>query len=137
MARTVTDAAILLGALSGEDPRDPIGVVPRPDKMEWPTDYTKSLDRGRAARGAHRGGAKVFWDFLPETAPGGETALELLRREGAVLIDPADKPTHGQFKPRGGHTVPSYEFKAGLNAAFARNLGWGRRYHTLKEIIEL
>ena len=42
MARTVTDAAILLGALTGEDPRDPATAASRGKAR---TDYTPFLDR--------------------------------------------------------------------------------------------
>jgi amidase len=133
MARTVTDAAILLGVLSGEDPRDPIRVVPRLDKMEWPEDYTKFLDAD-GLRGARIGVARRFFGTSPETDRVANAALELMRREGAILIDPADLPTHGQFG-RAENLVLSYEFKSGLNAYLAA-LGPGAPVRTLKEIIE-
>ena len=63
-----------------------------------------------------------------------EDALRALKRQGAVLIDPAVIPTLGRF---GGSevTVFMYELKADLNAYLER-LGPGAPVHSLKEIIE-
>jgi amidase len=103
MARTVTDAAILLGVLEGPaaDPKDPAtSTCPRQ------VDYTRFLDAG-ALRGARIGVPRAFFydKMTPPGAPearGGlnpeQTALmaeaiALLKKQGAVVVDPADIPS--------------------------------------------
>jgi amidase len=105
MARTVTDAAILLGVLEGNgpDPNDPAtGRCPRPAGG----DYTPHLKRD-GLKGARIGIPRAFF-YDPFTPPGDSTArggltrdqarvmadaIETLRREGAVIVDPADIPS--------------------------------------------
>jgi amidase len=105
MARTVTDAAILLGVLEGTAPdaNDPTtGACPLPRDR----DYRPHLRRD-GLKGARIGIPRAFfYDKLTlpgdTTARGGLTAdqarvmadaIETLRREGAVLVDPADLPS--------------------------------------------
>ena len=57
-----------------------------------------------------------------------------MKRQGAVLVDPADIPTHGKFDDS-EFEVLLYEFKADLNAYLAR-LGPSAPVHSLKDIIE-
>jgi amidase len=103
MARNVTDTAIMLGAMEGADPRDPAttACVPPPGR-----DYTRFL-RLTGLRGARIGIPRAnYYDpiTLPgRTAPsGGLTApqnammtevINVLKREGAVIVDPADIPS--------------------------------------------
>jgi len=113
MARTVTDAAILLGVLEGHapDPNDPAtGVCPRPRDH----DYTPHLRRDGLA-GARIGIPRAFfYDRLTlagETAArGGLTgdqarvmtdAIETLRGEGATIVDPANIPSVVEPDPAG------------------------------------
>ena len=105
MARTVTDAAIVLGALEGSvpDPNDPgLSVCPQPPKH----DYTPYLKRD-GLKGARIGIPRAF--FYDQVTPPGETAprggltpdqtrvmgeaIGVLKREGAVIVDPADIPS--------------------------------------------
>ena len=105
LARTVTDAAILLGALEGAapDPHDEAtGRCPLPKNH----DYTPHLKRD-GLKGARIGIPRAF--FYDKVTPPGETAprggltddeakamaeaIEVLRREGAVIVDPADIPS--------------------------------------------
>jgi len=58
MARTVADAAVVLGALIGADPQDP--ATNGSDGKAF-TDYTKFLDPTGPERGAHRHRAKLLW----------------------------------------------------------------------------
>src|SRR5437773_4260271 len=105
MARTVTDAAILLGALESPsaDPDDAATMrCPPPEGR----DYTRFLKR-EALRGARIGIPRAFYYealTLPteKTARGGlndaeaklmADAIDLLKREGAVVVDPANLPT--------------------------------------------
>jgi amidase len=103
MARNVTDAAVLLGALEGAaaDAADPATTRCRRE-----ADYTKYLDRN-ALRGARIGIPRA--NFYDKTSPPGAKepvggldeapakamaeAIEVLRREGAIVVDPADIPS--------------------------------------------
>jgi len=105
LARTVRDAAILLGALESPtpDPADPASTrcPPAPDR-----DYTRFLDRD-ALRGARLGIPRAFYyDALtppgakeprgglnPEQANVMAEAIAALRAAGAVIVDPVDIPS--------------------------------------------
>lgn len=110
MARTVADAAALLGVLAGMDERD---VVTRESEGRVPADYTAFLDP-QGLQGARIGVARKFLGFHPAVDRLMEAAFAALKSEGATLIDPADLPTHGRF---GGaeYEVLLYEFKHDLN----------------------
>jgi len=115
MCRTVTDAAILLGIMTGVDPRD---AATGAAQAYTGTDYTKFLDAG-GLKGARIGVArKKFWGYSPEADRLVEAALDVLRRAGAVLVDPADIPHAGEYSDS-EYTVLLYEFKADLNAYLA------------------
>jgi amidase len=103
MARSVTDAALLLGALEGAalDPNDPVTA-----RCAREADYTRYLDRG-ALRGARIGVPRAYF-YDPATPPGKTVpeggleksqaavmaaAIETLRHEGAIVVDPADPPS--------------------------------------------
>ncbi|PWU01282.1 MAG: amidase [Terriglobia bacterium] len=105
LARTVTDAAILLGALEGAapDPNDPATnrCAPPPRR-----DYTPFLKRD-ALRGARIGVPRAFY-YDPITPPGEERprgglnpdqakvmaeAIDILKQQGAIIVDPADFPS--------------------------------------------
>jgi len=105
MARTVTDAAILLGVLEGAapDPKDSAtNTCPRPAN----SDYTAYLKRD-GLKGARIGIPRAFFydkitlpgettargGLTPEQAAAMADAIEALRREGAVIVDPADIPS--------------------------------------------
>ncbi|MGH7545396.1 MAG: amidase, partial [Gemmatimonadota bacterium] len=129
MARTVADAAALLGAMTGTDSRDEATKA----GAGKAADYTKLLDP-RALRGARIGVAREsFFGYSPETDRLVEEAIEAMRREGAVIVDPADIPNVDEYD-RAEYTVLLYEFKADLNAYLAE-LGPGAP-RTLAEIIE-
>ena len=100
LARTVTDAAILLGAMTGAG-----------------TDYTQFL-RADGLRGARLGVARRhFFTGSPSEALI-EEALAALRHAGAEIVDPADLATAGQLgDPE--MTVLLHEFKADLNRYLA------------------
>jgi amidase len=105
MARSVTDAAILLGALEGEGavPEDPAtGRCERPPGG----DYTRFLD-SRALAGARIGIPRAYY-YDEVTPPGAkepeggldagrraamEAAIAALRAAGAEIVDPADPPS--------------------------------------------
>jgi len=129
MARTVRDAAILLTVLAGTDPRD--GAT-RAAAGHISVDYAAGLDAG-ALRGARLGVArKRYTGRSPKGDVVFEAALNVLRKQGAVLVDPADIPTSGTLNEK-EEVVLQYEFKHDLNAYLAtRGPGIPR---TLAELI--
>lgn len=105
LAKTVEDAAILLGAMEGAapDPNDPATArcAPPPGR-----DYTRYLQPG-ALRGARIGIPRAYW-YEPVTPPGSERrrgglnaaqrelmaeVVAVLKKQGAVIVDPADLPS--------------------------------------------
>jgi amidase len=112
MARTVRDAALLLGVMAGAEPDDPATAHARSG------DYLAALHPG-ALRGARLGVARQMFPHNPRITQVFEAALNVMRQAGAEIVDPADLPPQGQF---GGaeYEVLCYEFKAGLNAYLAR-----------------
>lgn len=105
MAKTVTDAALLLGALESAtpDPNDPATRTCAPPAQK---DYTRLLDAG-ALKGARIGIPRAFFydratppgaqeprgGLNPEQAKVMADAIEILKRQGAVIVDPADIPS--------------------------------------------
>ena len=121
MARTVTDAAILLGALTGEDPRDPATAASKGHAL---TDYTKFLDKNGLA-GARIGVPRPhYFGYSPNADKLVNDAIELMRAAGAIIVDPAPIATAREMDDP-EFEVLLYEFKADLNAYLA-DLGSGR-----------
>ena len=112
MARTVSDAAIMLGALEGAQP-DPHDSATKRCTPPPGRDYTRFLD-ANALKGARIGIPRVFyWDSI--TPPGARQprrglpdaqlklmneALDVLRNAGAVIVDPANIPSVLAKDPR-------------------------------------
>jgi amidase len=130
MTRTVTDAAILLGALAGIDNEDKATSA---GAGKLVSDYTKFLD-SKGLQGARIGVVRKYFGFHPSVDTIMIQALEVLKKNGAEVIDPADIETIGKFDDS-EFTVLLYELKADMNAYLAR-LGPNAPVHTLKEIIE-
>jgi amidase len=129
MARTVTDAAILLGALTGIDPDDRATEESRGKAF---TDYTNFLD-AHGLRGARIGVARKTFGFSEAVDRLMDEALEVMKRQGAVLVDPADIETLSKLD-EGETIVLLYELKADLNAYLAW-LGPNAPVKSLQEII--
>ena len=129
MARTVADAAALLGALTGVDARDAATTASRGKTA----DYVKALDAG-ALKGARIGVARNLAGFHPDVDAAFDRALGAMRDAGAVLVDPVNLTTVGKFDDAEG-TVLDYEFKAGLNAYLAGR-GASSPVATLAELID-
>ena len=92
MARTVADAAALLGALESAAP-DPADAATRRCPPPPGRDYTRFLD-ARALKGARIGIARA--SVAPRIGPGGtaiDAAATALRQAGAIVVDPADLPS--------------------------------------------
>ena len=114
MARTVADAAALLGALTGVDPRDQATAASAEHRT---ADYTTYLN-AKALQGARIGVARNMAGFHPTTDAVFERAIDALRTAGAIIIDPANVPTVGTYD-EAELQVLLYEFKAGVNAYLA------------------
>jgi amidase len=129
MARTVRDAAILLGVLAGVDPEDKATAA---DEGKAAADYTKFLD-AKGLQGARIGVARNYFGFHDAVDAVMAEALDALKRQGATLIDPAELPNMDKIGDA-ETTVLHYELKAGLNAYFAR-LGPQSPVRSLKDVI--
>ena len=114
MARTVRDAAILLGALAGSDPRDKFTAEAN-GKMQ--KDYTQFLDAG-GLKGARLGIARKYFGFSDAVDAHMNHVIDEMKAAGAVIVDPADLETHGKFDET-ELLVLMYELKADLNAYLA------------------
>ena len=111
MARTVADAATLLGAITGVDPRDEATAASAGQSR---MDYSSFLD-ANGLKGARLGVCRShFMGYSPATDTLMETAIDALKRAGAVIVDPADIATAGQTDDS-EFAVLLYEFKTDLN----------------------
>jgi amidase len=130
MARTVTDAAILLGALAGSDPRDAATAEASAKKLK---DYSTCLDF-EGLRGARLGVARSYFGSHPKVDVLIEAALSVIKEHGAEIIDPVDLKKSPEME-KAELEVLRYEMKADMNA-YLGTLGPQAPVHTLKEIIE-
>ena len=130
MCRTLRDAAILLGALTGVDPED-AATAASAGKAQ--TDYAQFCDPN-GLKGARIGVARKYFGFNDAVDALMEESLGVMKQQGATLVDPADIETLGKFDDT-ELLVFMYELKADLNAYLAR-LGPDAPVHTLQEIIE-
>ena len=119
-ARTVSDAAFLLGAITGIDQRDP---ATQASAAKFHTDYTQFLDLD-GLRGARIGiPRQVYFGYSAKTDAIVNAAIEQMRSLGAEIIDPADIPTARQISSSESEdTVLLFEFKLDLNAYLAELL---------------
>jgi amidase len=89
MARTVADAATVLGPMTGVDPRDPATAASR---GHFHRDYRRFLDPN-GLRGARIGvWREGVFGISPEADAIAEAAIAELSRLGATVVDPADIP---------------------------------------------
>ena len=130
MARTVADAAILLGVIAGVDPRD---AVTQESAGKSFTDYTRFLDL-KGLQGARIGVARKYFGFSDEVDRLMNDAIEAMKRSGATVIDPVDLATSKEYEDS-ELEVLLYEFKHDLNK-YLSELGPKAPFRSLKEIIE-
>jgi amidase len=130
MARTVTDAAILLGAMTGIDSLDDVTAKSRGHVA---ADYTQFLD-ANGLRGARIGVARQAFGFSDAVDALMTTSIEAIRNLGATIVDPANLETQGKFDAS-EFEVLLYEFKADLNAYLA-NLAPNVKPRTLADLIK-
>jgi len=130
LCRTVADAAALLTAMAGADPRDRATAASAGHVAQ---DYTAFLKKD-GLKGARIGVARAkFFGYSDATDGLAGAALDVLRKEGAILVDPADIPHAGEYDAP-ELEVLLYELKADLNAYLAA-LGPDARIRTLADAI--
>lgn len=130
MCRTVRDAAILLGALTGGDPDDPATAA---SSGKSQTDYAQFCDPNGLS-GARIGIARKYFGFNDAVDALMEQSIDVLKKQGATIVDPADVESLGKFD-ESELLVLMYELKADLNAYLAR-LGPSAPVKTLKDVID-
>ncbi len=129
MCRSVHDAAVVLSAIAGPDPRDPETGASR---GHIHADYATFLDAA-GLKGARVGVFRKVFGFHAAVDKLMEEALAEMKRQGAVLVDPADIPHAGEYD-KSELEVLLYELKADLNAYLA-SLGPATRVRTLQDVI--
>jgi amidase len=128
MSRTVADAAVLLSAIAGVDPRDEATAA---GKEKLHPDYTKFLDPNGLA-GMRIGVARKYFGFSDHVDHLMTNALDVIKRLGATIVDPADMETTGKYDDS-EFEVLLYEFKADLEKYLAARPDVP--YRTLKDLI--
>jgi amidase len=128
MARTVKDAAILLSAMAGADPKDPLGDTYPENVPDFAAGLSKDALQGKrigVLRNHYGAGNDARVDHIVA-----ETVARL-KSLGAEVVDPVEVEKEGMGAAQG--TVLHYEFKADLNAYLE---GSGAPLKSLAEIIE-
>ena len=128
MARTVKDAAILLGALTGVDPNDPYTASSKGKAL---TDYTKFLD-ANGLQGKRIGIEKAFLKGNTNVVNLYKAAIEILKSKGATVVE---INLMSKLKEEGDaeFTVLLYEFKDGLNQYLSKA---NAKVKSLKDVID-
>ncbi len=129
MARTVADAATLLGALTGVDSRD---LATSQSRGQSHTDYTQFLEPN-GLRGARIGVARNFFGFHEKVDELMETAITTIETGGAIIVDNANLDNTDEYGDS-EFEVMLYEFKADLNF-YLESLGPGAPVHSLADVI--
>jgi amidase len=130
MARSVADAAALLGVMTGVDARD--GATAR-SAGRGRSAYTTSLN-DEGLKGARIGVARRrYFGYSRAADQLIEKAIADMKAAGAVIVDPADIPTAAQLDDC-EFEILLYEFKADLNV-YLGALGPQAHVHSLKELI--
>lgn len=130
MGRTVSDAAALLGAMVGVDPRDKAS---RASRGKFFTDYTQFLDAS-GLRGARIGVVRTYFGFLPQVDDVVNHAIDTMKSNGAVIIDPVDIKTLNELGDA-EQIVLEYELKADMKK-YLDTLGPDQPMHTLEDLIK-
>ena len=138
MTRTVSDGAILLGAMTGVDPRDPATAG---SENHSHSDYTAFLDAD-GLRGARIGILRQSFGFHEKVDAALEEGIAEMKRRGAEIIDPVELPSASEKLASQGGSEPRdtemevllYEFKADLNA-YLEGLGPEAPAKSLAELI--
>jgi amidase len=129
MARSVRDAAILLAALAGPDPRDAASAAAARHAQQ---DYTRFLDPD-GLRGARLGVWRANANADPRVKRLFESALAEMKARGAVLVDPVESKALTRIdEPE--LEVLLFEFKADIEA-YLRSRGAQATVRNLADLI--
>jgi amidase len=112
MTLNVRDAALIMNAIAGTDPADP--ATAEADQRR--ADFTAGL-RPDALRGVRIG--VMRFAGAPGTDPAFTEALNVLRAQGATLVDITEAPAGGQERGRAEFAVLVSELKADMNVYLA------------------
>jgi amidase len=132
MARSVSDAAILLGALTGIDEAD---AATWKSEGSYFTDYKPFLDRS-GLRGARIGIPRFYYNNLSEEEQQlMNRAITVLKEQGAIIVDDvvihsAEQISHYTLSP-----VLIHEFRTDINSYLSK-LEPYVAVHSLQEVIE-
>jgi amidase len=129
MTRTVRDAALILGALTGIDPRD---AATNGSAGNSHSDYTSFLDAD-GLRGARIGVQRTYFGNMSVVDDALEAAIQVMADRGATIVDPAEIPNRRSINGP-SYQVLLYEFKADLNAYLA-SLGPDAPVKSLADVI--
>jgi amidase len=129
MARTVTDAALLLSALAASDARDAV-TAPAAAQAR---DYTRFL-QADGLRGKRLGVVRSHFggrnDLVSAVI---ERSLDVLRAQGATLVEVAELPNESKYDDS-ELTVLLYEFKADM-ASYLAEFAPGSPLKSLADIV--
>jgi amidase len=126
MCRSVSDAAMLLTAIAGEDPDDP-ATLARGKRV--PLDYSSFL-KADGLRGARIGIARDYYGKSAEVDALIDRSVATMKRLGATVVE-IKIPNLGKYDDA-ENTVLQYEFKDGINRYLAAR---GGRMKTLADLI--
>jgi amidase len=130
IARTVMDAAILLSAIVGADPRDKATMVSGAKRQ---ASYATGLEAD-ALQGMRIGVPREqYFGYSTSADSIAQHALDLMREKGAVIVDPVPIGKLGEVG-EAEFEVLLYEFKAGINEYLA-SLGADSKMRTLADLI--
>lgn len=129
MTRSVADAALLLGAMTGVDPRDP---ATRGSDRKGTPDYARFLDPAGLS-GARIGVAREYFEFNDRVARVVDEAIAAMKDAGAVIVDGVKMPSAEKLGAA-EFAVLKYEFKHGLDA-YLRAVPSGLPVHSLADVI--
>lgn len=130
MARSVRDAAILLGAMVGIDPEDS---ATRKSKGKFFIDYTEFLDP-KGLKGARIGVVRNYFGFHEGVDKLMSDALEIMKSNGAIVVDPVEIKSLSKLG-NAEEIVLQYDIKTDMKA-YLNRLGHDAPVHSLKDIIE-
>jgi len=130
MARTVTDAALLLGAMVGADPEDTSTAESATRGLR---DYSASLDAS-GLKGARIGVVRTkLFGYSGPADRLADAAIEVLKKQGAIVVDPANIPTLGKFEDD-EMSVLLTEFGPALKQYFSW-VGTSSKVQSLEDVI--
>jgi amidase len=131
IARSVTDAALVLGAIAGPDPRDP-ATADAASHIPAGSDYTKAL-KVDALRGARLAYSQDAHDSLDDEHRAlFDAGIERIRKLGATVVPVSSFDSENTGLAEIG-AIPN-EFKASLNAYLASEMP-NAKVHSLSDII--